>query len=711
MTSPFERLTIEQVAHFPRPGTVIPGNHQFTPDGDALTYLFSPEGSLARGLWRYDIATGSRTLLAGPPPHRQLTRDEELRRERLRLREEGVTGYAFARKAELETLIVPSPLGVRISVDGGPFVDLPATAGAIDPQVSPDGRSVAFVRDGDLRVASISGGEAIRLTFDATDGVTNGLAEFIAQEELDRDHGFWWAPDSRRIAFVRADSRDIPNFPIVHQGLAVVDIENHRYPFAGAANAKLQLAVVDLESREVSFLDLGPDPDIYLARVNWRPDGVLTAQVLSRDQKELALAAFLPHGPAILLHERSEPWYNLHQDLRFLETGEFIWSSERTGYRHLELRDSSGTLVRQLTAGPWVVTGLLGVDESRRLAYFQSTQESPVERQLYRVSLDGSQPEQLTHEPGWHTGVLSKDGNRLLDIHSSRGQGPAVTLIELPAGARTVLFANDGADAATLGLQIPEIVTLAAPEGDEPLYGLVYLPPHRQPGAKYPVVVSVYGGPHAQRAIDEWSSTVDLRAQYLAQRGFVVFKLDNRGSANRGLAFEAPLYLAMGDPEVADQVAGVRWLGENYHYADTSRVGIYGWSYGGYMTLMCMAREPGVFHAGVAGAPVTHWDGYDTAYTERYMSSPQSHREEYELSSVMAHLGGLSGDLLVVHGMIDENVHFRHTARLLVEMARLGKHCDTLIYPEERHMPRDPKGLEDHERRVLGFLEEKLRPS
>ena len=314
MMLPYERLTIEQVARFPRPGSVIPANHQFTPSGEALTYLFSSEGNLARGLWRYDIATGARTLLAGPPPRRQLTREEELRRERLRLREEGVTDYAFARKAARETLIVPAPSGVRVSFDGGPFVDLPATAGAIDPQVSPDGLSVAFVRGGELHVAPTSGGDAVRLTHDATDGITNGLAEFIAQEELDRDHGFWWAPDSRRIAFVRVDSRHIPNFPIVHQGLPSVDVENHRYPFAGGANAVVQLGIVDIETRSVSFLDLGLDPDIYLARVNWRPDGVLTAQVLSRDQKELALAAFLPGGPAVLLHERSEPWYNLHND-------------------------------------------------------------------------------------------------------------------------------------------------------------------------------------------------------------------------------------------------------------------------------------------------------------------------------------------------------------------------------------------------------------
>jgi dipeptidyl-peptidase-4 len=222
-------------------------------------------------------------------------------------------------------------------------------------------------------------------------------------------------------------------------------------------------------------------------------------------------------------------------------------------------------------------------------------------------------------------------------------------------------------------------------------------------------VVSVYGGPHAQRVVNDWSSTVDLRAQYLAQNGFVVFKLDNRGSANRGLAFEAPLHREMGAIEVVDQAAGLAWLEDNYHYVDGTRAGIYGWSYGGYMTLMSMARRPDQFQVGVAGAPVTHWDGYDTAYTERYMGTPAENPDGYHRSSVLANVAGISPDLLIVHGMVDENVHFRHTARLLVELARHGKPYELLTYPEERHMPRDARGLEDHERRVLGFLMDRLR--
>jgi dipeptidyl-peptidase-4 len=280
-------------------------------------------------------------------------------------------------------------------------------------------------------------------------------------------------------------------------------------------------------------------------------------------------------------------------------------------------------------------------------------------------------------------------------------------IVDVDGGAATQFFANEGNSAADLGLSVPEITVLTAADGT-PLYGMVYAPPQREPGRRYPVVVSVYGGPSAQRVVNEWSSTVDLRAQYLAQHGFVVFKLDNRGTANRGLAFEAALNRDMGNIEVVDQAAGLAWLEDNFHYVDASRAGIYGWSYGGYMTLLCMAKRPDLFQVGVAGAPVTYWDAYDTGYTERYMGTPQDNPGGYQRSSVLSSIAGIGPDLLIVHGMIDENVHFRHTARLLVELARHQKQYEILMYPEERHMPRDPKGLEDHERRVLGFIIERL---
>lgn len=716
MTLPFERLTIADVARLPRPGTVVPGRVAFTPDSQAVTYLFSGEGNLVRSLWRYDISTRERRVLAGPPEsardESQISREEELRRERARMREVGVTDYQFARKASPPVLLVPAGGRLLVSVGGEPLRELPGVEAAIDPRLSRDGRQVAFVRDSELWVAPTDGRRPARqLTSGAEHGLTNALADFIHQEELDQDRGFWWNPDGTTIAFVRADSRHIPEFPIVHQGKPGIDIERHRYPFAGDPNARLQLGVVSLETGGIVWMDLGPDLDIYLPRVQWRPDGVLTAQRLSRDQETLTLLEFDAAGnPTVLLEEHQEPWLNLSHDLRFFESGEFIWSSEHTGFRHLELHTADGSLVRKLTSGEWLVTHVVEIDEPRRIAWFSATKDSPLERHLYRVSLDGGEPERVTSEPGWHGCVLSPDGKRFIDIHSTMKSAPRVLLRDASTGiVEATLFADESATAANLGLRPPELLTLPAADGTTTLQAALYTPSHPPSGAKLPLVVSVYGGPHAQRVIDEWSMTVDLRAQYLAQQGFLVLKVDNRGSANRGLAFEAALDRRMGTVEVEDQAAAVRWLAANRANVDLDRVGVYGWSYGGYMTLMCMLREPDLFKVGVAGAPVTDWDGYDTGYTERYMGTPQSNPQGYRDGSVLTHAANLAGELFIVHGMIDENVHFRHTGRLLVALAAAQKEYELLAYPEERHMPRDQAGLEYQERRVLGFFEHHLR--
>ncbi|MGE5595362.1 MAG: S9 family peptidase [Hyphomicrobiales bacterium] len=709
MTRPFEQLTVAQVAAFPRPGTVVAGCLGFTPDSTGLTYLFSAEGSLVRSLWLYDIATGDRTVLAGDTAagDAPISREEELRRERLRLRELGITDYQWAKSAPRPVLLVPSAGRLLASVDRGELTELPGCDGAIDPRLSPDGSRVAFVRDGELWVADVPGGQPRQLTTGAEDGLTNGLAEFIAQEELDRASGYWWSPDGERIAFIQADERHIPVYPIVHQGRGAVDIENHRYPFAGQPNARLRLGIVPVVGGEPEWLDLGHG-DSYIARVGWRPDGVLTAQVLSRDQRDLWLYAFEGGIRRLLLHEHSEPWLNLSNDTRFLESGEFLWSSERSGFRHLYLYAADGTALRQLTAGDWLVTRVVHADEARRVVYFTGTRDGVTERHLYAVSLDGGEIRRLTDEPGWHDAVVSPDGRYFADVHSSLAHGPRITLRPLDGGEPAVLFANEDASADALGLAPPALLTLPAADGTTELHAALYEPADREPGRRYPVVVSVYGGPHAQRVANEWSLTVDLRAQYLAQHGFAVLKVDNRGSANRGLAFEAPLHLRTGFVEIDDQVHALRALAERLDYLDLGRAGIYGWSYGGYATLMALARYPEVFAVGVAGAPVTHWDGYDTAYTERYMSTPEKNPEGYEQSSVMAHVEGIRGKLMLVHGMADENVHFRHTARLIVALARAQKSYDLLIFPEERHMPRDAAGLEYQERRVLGYFEEHL---
>jgi dipeptidyl-peptidase 4 len=699
-TAERSQLTPELVARYPRPGMAIPGRLHYSPDAKFITYLFSERGDLVRDLWRLDMASGRTEHWLSAPgeavTEENISREEILRRERLRLRETGITEYFWAEKANVMLL----PLrGELYRWAEGTVTDLTGD-GVLDPKITDDGRRVFFVRESDVWTIDEAGDR--RLTTHPP-GATNGLAEFVAQEELDRLSGYWPTPHGDLVAFEQVDESHIPIYPIVHQGKEPLQIEEHRYPFAGAENARVKLGVVSVASGEAIFMEPGRVKGGYLARVDWHPDGRLLVQWLSRDWHQLELVAYnvkTGHGRAILVDD-ADPWINLHYDLRVVEaTGEFTWSSERGGFRHLYLYALDGRLIRQLTSGDWPAEATVALDEKGRQLYFVGWRTNPLERHLFRVSLDGGEPEQLTSEPGMHGVLVAPDFSSFVDVWDNREHPPSITVRSMTGMAQHVLRESTRVD---LDLKAPELHQFRTRDGVE-LHAAVYRPLH--PG-KAPVIVSVYGGPGAQMVNDSWAQTVDLRAQWLAQHGFVVLKVDNRGSARRGLAFEAPIDRRMGQIEVRDQVDGVRWLG-TLGFADISRVGIYGWSYGGFMTLMALFTAPDVFKAGIAGAPVTFYEGYDTAYTEKYMGTPADNPEGYRLGSPLTYADQLRAPLLVVHGMIDENVHFRHTARLMQALIDAGKPFESLIYPNERHMPRSEKDRVDMERRLLDFFQRNL---
>ncbi len=707
MTGDFSHLTLGQVATYPRPGTSAPGSLRFTPDSQRVTYLASADGSLVQSLYAFDPASGEHRVIAGPEgatSDASLSRDEQLRRERMRLRAVGVTSYQFAKQVDPTVLLVPQPAGLR-ALKSGSWIDIPGTAGALDPALSDDGTKVLFARDDELWTAAVSAeGEPKRLTFDAEDGLTNGVAEFIAAEELGRSRGAWWSPDASRIAYIQSDSRHIPDYAIVHQGTALPDAEHHRYPFSGEANARLRLGIVKAEGGATRWLDTGA-VDSYIARVAWRPSGTLVAEVLSRDQRHLIVYEFDADGrQSVLRREHGDPWYNLADGTRYFDSGEVLFSSERSGFRHLYLHAVDGE-EPAITSGDWMVTRIVSVDEGARTVWFEATRETPLERHLYKVSLDGGEVVQITTEPGFHSCEVSPDFKRYVEHFSSRQTAPIVRVRAFDGSLDVTLFDNGGMSAAGLGLQVPEFFEVRAENGSV-LHGALYTPKDSGAGP-FPLIVSVYGGPHAQSVADHWLLTVDLRAQYLAQNGYVVLKLDNRGSAARGLAFEAELARRFGTIEVDDQVLAVESLVAR-GLVNRERVGVYGWSYGGYMTAMSMMRRPDLFKVGVSGAPVADWDGYDTGYTERYMGTPQSNPDGYRDGSLLTHAAKLNGKLLLVHGGVDENVHFRHTARLIVALTNAQKHYDLLLFPEERHMPRDKAGLEYMERRLVAYFDENL---
>jgi dipeptidyl-peptidase-4 len=687
-------VTLDLVARYPRPGTSAPGKLAFSPDGRLLTFLHATDGGLARVLHAMDVATGASRILFSPPQggvtDANASREEALRRERQRLRETGVTHYAWSESGN--TLLVP--LGG--DVWAGPEGSLRLVArGAVDPHLSPDGSRVAFVRQGELHVVDVSGEAERRLTHDGQPGVTNGLAEYVAQEEMARHSGSWWSKDGRRLAYIQADDRHIPTFTIPHFGAGAPDFEIHRYPFAGAANARVRLGVVPADGGATTWMDL--EGFEYIARVAWHPDGRLFAQLQTRDQKRLELKAFdaaTGRGTTLLVEE-SDLWINLHHDLRFVpDSGEFLWASERSGFKHLEVRKADGALARVLTSGPWPVDSVQGFDPKGRRVAFAAANPA-TECQVFQVGLDGGDPVRLTREPGIHQAVFSKDFASWVDLHDSRSRPPSVTLKNPD---RVIHPAAD----VDVRLPVPEIFSFRTSDGEQ-LFGILYRPAKRPA----PLVVQVYGGPHVQTALDTWLATVELRAQYLATQGFLVMRVDNRGSARRGLRFEGAIARRMGTGEVRDQVEAVNFA-KSKGWVDGDRVGISGWSYGGYMTLMALLKAPDVFKAGVAGAPVASWDGYDTHYTERYMGTPADNPDGYREGSALEFADRLRGDLLLIHGMLDENVHFRHTARFVDALIKANKPYELLLYPSERHMPRGEKDRRNMEERIVEFFKKNL---
>ncbi len=718
-------LTPADVARRPVPGATSPSHLGFSPDGATLTYLLSEPGSLQQRLVAVDVGSGrARDVEVGGDAvdEATLSLDERLRRERARELAVGVTRYAWA--ADADRLLVPMADGLWV-LDGA---DAPARrvlaaddGDVLDAQISDDGSTLGWVTDAEVHVVSAGGGAPVQVTAGARGtGRTNGLAEYIAQEEMGRPYGFWLSPDGSRVAFCEVDETHIPVYRIVHQGSDAVGAgaqEDHRYPFAGAENALVRLGIVPADGSAPDrplWLDLGCTgigDDRYVARVDWDGPDSLLVQVQNRAQDRLDLIRFDVSSGAgsLLLSERSDTWINLHDMLRPLGDGRFLWASERTGFRHLEVRAADGELLRTLTGGEWVVTSVAGIGDDE--VWFTSTHQGPLERQVQRVALDDSTgPEPVSRSHGVHRALAHVPTGVWVDVHSALDGPPTTHLRRLDSPDGDLLLHDAGHDPALaeLTLRPPELRTVAADDGTT-LHAAVYRPDGDGP---FPTLVWVYGGPHVQLVMDSWGLTAAMRAQYLRQEGFCVAVVDNRGSVDRGLAFEAALHQRMGTVEVDDQVALVRSLVDD-GIADAGRIGVYGWSYGGYMSAMCLARRPDVFRAACAGAPVTSWDGYDTHYTERYMGTPADNPDGYRDASVMTHVAGFADrHLLLVHGLIDENVHFRHTARLLDALIHLEQteHVDhrLLLYPSERHVPRAEADRISMEQHITRFFTETL---
>lgn len=724
---------IDQIVHYPLPGYASPTSVNFSPDDNLISFLFSPDHTLNRKVFIFDLTTGTQQLFFTPPDgggldEDNLSEEEKLRRERSRERGLGVTRYEWVKTSSKKTTImVPLPAGIYF-MDRSlqPQLKLPSDSSPIvDPHLSPDGTMLAYVRNHELHALDLLYNRSKRLTSGANGTTkTHAVAEYIAQEEMDRKNGYWWSPDSKCIAFTEVDSSEIPLYRIMHQGKSTVGSEaqeEHAYPFAGTSNVKVRLGVVPVIGGPVTWMDLccgGNPDDEYLARVNWMHGNILVAQVLNRSHSKLKLVKFdikTGQGKCILVEEH-DMWINLHDCFTPLDKGGgFLWASEKTGFRHLYLHDENGVCLGPITQGEWMVEQIVGVNEASGFIYFTGTLDGPLECHLYRSKLFPTNPLEspvkLTHGKGKHVVVLDHQMQKFVDAHDSLDLPPTVSLCSLNDGSLIMSLYEQQASAIprvkNLQLQPPKIYQIQAKDGTI-LYGALYKPDEEKFGPPpYKTMLSVYGGPGVQLVSDSWANTVDMRAQYLRSKGILVWKMDNRGSSRRGLAFEAAMKHNFGRFDAEDQVDGAEWLIKE-GLAKASNIGLYGWSYGGYLSAMALSRFPDVFKCAISGAPVTSWDGYDSFYTEKYMGKPDENKSGYSFGSVMNHVGKLNGKLLLVHGLIDENVHFRHTARLLNALIGARKVYELLIFPDARHMPRPLKDRLYMEERIWDFIQRSL---
>ena len=685
-------LTFERVFASPSLNGSSPRQAKLSPDGRYLTLLRNrADDSLRYDLWAFDREQGDWRMLVDSEKlgsGRELSEDEKMQRERARVGGlKGIIDYQW--NSDGTSLLVPLDGDLYLATLDGSVTRLTDTEESeLNPRISPKGGYISFIRDRRLWTGRV-GEEAAPIT--AKEGATIrwGEAEFVAQEEMARRTGFWWSPNDDRLVVQRTDESPVGIVTRAAIGATGTKVFEQRYPVAGSANAIVELYLMDPDGGNRVRVDLGDDSDIYVARVDWSPDG--SAAYVQRQNREQTVLDVLRVDPVtgasdviFSEHAANGHWINLTDNYKFLKDGSLIWWSERDGFGHL-YRFADGEW-SQLTSGQWMVTKLVGVDQDSGRVFFTATKDDVLAQQVY--SLDLSSPgvvTRLTDRDFTNSATMDTKGQTLLITRSNNDQPPQSYLAD-QQGERIAWIEENALDAdhpyaPFLASHRPtEYGTIKAADGETDLYWEM-VTPELEPGKRYPVYFYHYGGPHAQVVSKGWDGAL---RQAIVDKGYIWFALDNRGSANRGVEFEKHIYRAMGTVEVSDQRKGAEFL-KSLDFVDPAKIAIDGWSYGGYMTLKMLEADQGLYAAGIAGAPVGKWELYDTHYTERYMGTPQKDAEAYRVGNTIADAPKINDPLMLMHGMADDNVVFENSTEVIAAMQAANVPFEMMLYPGYTH--------------------------
>jgi dipeptidyl-peptidase-4 len=677
-----------------------------TPDGKAVLFLRAQARVPRLRLYEFDVASGKTRELLTPEAvlkgaEEKLTPEEKARRERQRVSVGGFTDFQLSEDGSLILVSLSGKLYVYRRSDGD-IRELNTGQGTLlDPKFAPDGKSIAYVLENDLFVYDLASGKERRLTKGGSERLTHGLAEFVAQEEMDRYTGYWWSPDSKFIVYEESDAAGVEVWYVSDPAHPEQPALTSFYPRPGKANVKVRLGIIPAAGGETVWIDWDAKKYPYLTRVHWGKRGPLTIQVQTREQHELVLLKVDPATGKTtpLVTERDSTWVSLEAGIpRWLEDGkEFLWISEQGGGPRLELREADGKLARVLVPPDAGFQGIVAVDHDAGMVYYRASSD-PTEAHLFRVSLKEKEaPVQLTKEPGIHGATFSR--NHAIYVHTAalRKGMPRTTVHKVDG---TLIGELESVAEAPPFMPRDELVKAGG------FHAAVVRPRDFDEKKRYPVIVDVYGGPHHNKVLA--AQNTRLLDQWMADQGFIVVSMDGRGTPGRGRDWERAIYLKFGSVPLEDQVAGLKALGDNVPQLDLERVGIVGWSYGGYLSAQAVLKRPDVFKAAVAGAPVTDWFDYDTHYTERYLGLPDKEAKAYEEASLLPYAKDLRRPLLIIHGTADDNVYFRHSLRLANALFRAGKDFDLLPLSGLTHMVPDPVVTERLWSRVLGHFQRHL---